>query len=217
MGIYVWRRNHIWWLFNIIQRAGSSRSAYVRIQFNSYYSSCYPGTNLWLYMLCFHSERYPCTNFMVIWFHNERYPCTKYCYPITICEQIAPLYPTLVESSDSTRAQFRFRSTFMGWKKSRSENDIFHFFHPLVISSEVTRRPFYDEWKLDSELLATEQAMSDFKLQSVVIVCAALSMHRPYHKDAPASITQRRTYRSGSTGTTEYKCTTRSKHGFYEQ
>ena len=44
---------------------------------------------------------------------------------------------------------------------------------------------------------------------SVVIVCAALSMQRPYHKDAPASITQRRTYRSGSTGTTEYKCTTR--------
>ena len=52
---------------------------------------------------------------------------------------------------------------------------------------------------------------------SVVIVCAALSMQRPYHKDAPASITQRRTYRSGSTGTTEYKCTTRAKHGFYEQ
>ena len=52
---------------------------------------------------------------------------------------------------------------------------------------------------------------------SVVIVCAALSMQRPYHKDAPASITQRRTHRSGRTGTTEYKCTTRAKHGFYAQ
>ena len=30
----------------------------------------------------------------------------------------------------------------------------------------------------------------------VVIVCTALSMQRPYHKDGPASITQRRTYRS---------------------
>ena len=40
---------------------------------------------------------------------NELYPCTKYCYPWAICEQIAPLYTTLVESSDSTRAQYRFR------------------------------------------------------------------------------------------------------------
>ena len=33
---------------------------------------------------------------------SQLYPCTKYCYPWKICEQIAPLYTTLVESSDST-------------------------------------------------------------------------------------------------------------------